>query len=128
MKEKIEKRRADGMIDYLALALSTWGVGYLPVAPGTFGSMVGVLIYLGVAFGSATSGIIFMKNGFRMEQVSAWVWAVNAFLLTVFCLIGIWASGRSIPLLGDEDPSQAVVDEVMGQLITFLFIPFGLSW
>ncbi len=32
------------------------------------------------------------------------------------------------PLLGNSDPSEAVVDEVMGQLITFLFVPFFLPW
>jgi len=30
--------------------------------------------------------------------------------------------------LGNEDPSEAVVDEVMGQLVTFCFIPLGLHW
>jgi len=40
----------------------------------------------------------------------------------------MWASGRSIPLLGNKDPSEAVVDEVIGQLITFMFVPFGISW
>ncbi len=49
-------------------------------------------------------------------------------LLTVFCLVGFWASGRTIPIFGRKDPPQAVVDEVMGQLITFCFIPFGLGW
>src|SRR2546423_5948718 len=32
--------------DYTALAIATCGVGYLPVAPGTFGSAVGVGLYL----------------------------------------------------------------------------------
>ena len=49
-----------------------------------------------------------------------------AFLL--FILLGVWAAGRSTELFGDLDPSQAVVDEVMGQLIVFLFIPFTSSW
>ena len=29
-------------LDYAALAIATFGVGYLPLIPGTFGSMVGV--------------------------------------------------------------------------------------
>src|ERR1044071_6447786 len=32
--------------DYLALALATCGVGLIPIAPGTWGSGVGVLLYL----------------------------------------------------------------------------------
>ena len=31
--------------DYLALAIATCGVGYLPLAPGTWGSLVGVGVY-----------------------------------------------------------------------------------
>ena len=30
--------------------------------------------------------------------------------------------------MAHKDPSQAVVDEVMGQLIVFLFVPFDISW
>jgi phosphatidylglycerophosphatase A len=49
-----------------------------------------------------------------------------AFLL--FILLGIWSAGRATQMLGDLDPSQAVIDEVIGQLIVFLFIPFTSSW
>lgn len=128
MKQPIEKRKPSGIVDYIALVLTTWGVGYLPLAPGTWGSMIGVLIYLGVVFIETKAGFYFLSHGFQSEQIVAFVWAANAVLLTIFSLIGIWASGRSIPLLGNDDPSEAVVDEVMGQFVTFLFIPFGLGW
>jgi len=32
--------------DYLALAIATCGVGYLPLAPGTWGSLVGIGVYI----------------------------------------------------------------------------------
>lgn len=128
MKTKVEKRKPDGIVDYVALFLTTWVVGYGPVAPGTWGSMVGVVIYVGVALAETKLSVYLLEHGFRLEQASAFAWAANAVLLTAFCLLGIWASGRTIPFLGNLDPSEAVVDEVMGQLITFLFIPFGLSW
>ena len=35
-----------GPLDYLALAIATFGVGFIPIAPGTWGSLVGVGIYL----------------------------------------------------------------------------------
>jgi phosphatidylglycerophosphatase A len=57
--------------------------------------------------------------------------AIHAVILIaflVFILLGIWAAGRAIELLGDADPKQAVVDEVIGQLMVFLFIPFTRSW
>ena len=128
MKQTVEKRKPGSFIDYIALALTTFGVGYIPGAPGTYGSAVGVLIYLCVALADANAGSYFLAHRIGFGQATALVWAVNAVLLTCFSLVGIWASGRSIPLLGNSDPSEAVVDEVMGQLVTFLFIPFGLSW
>ena len=33
MKGPIEKRKANGIVDYFALALTTFGVGYIPGAP-----------------------------------------------------------------------------------------------
>jgi phosphatidylglycerophosphatase A len=128
MKHPVDKRQANGILDYLALAFTTFGVGYIRGAPGTYGSMIAVVIYLvigGVEF-TAAQGLI--KSGFNVDHITAGTWALNSILLIIFCLIGIAASSRSIPLLGDQDPSQAVVDELMGQFITFAFIPFGLSW
>jgi phosphatidylglycerophosphatase A len=128
MKEAIEKRPVKGPMDYVSLAITTFGVGYIPGAPGTYGSLVGVAIYLFVE--QASYLIAAMLHGdshgpFYYEQIAR---VVIAGLLISFCLIGILASGRTAPIFGRKDPSQAVVDEVMGQLITFCFIPFGLGW
>ena len=107
------------MGDYVALALTTFGVGYIPGAPGTYGSAVGVLIYLGV--------VAIEIHGWHGIGI-AFHWAMNAMLLAAFCLVGMWASQRTAPVFGRKDPSQAVVDEVMGQLVTLCFIPFAASW
>lgn len=126
MKQEIERRKPEGFVDYLSLALTTFGVGYLPIAPGTWGSMVAVLLYLGIERGHETlrsSGFGFM-NG----PLQAHVFAFLAVGLLVFTLISLWASSRAIAMLGKSDPSEAVVDEVLGQLITFTFVPFGIGW
>ena len=115
-------------LDYFALAVTTCGVGYIPLAPGTFGSAVGVLIYLLVAFIEAKSSIYFSQNGWQVAQISAWLHAFNLLLFLLFCLLGIWASGRATKLFQNKDPQKVVVDEVIGQLITFLFVPFAVSW
>ena len=128
MKTTVEKRKPSGIVDYIALTLTTWGVGYGPIAPGTWGSMVGVGIYVLFSWFERGAAQHAASTGFGLELAQVMHFTLNAVLLTAFCLIGIWASGRSIPLLGNSDPSEAVVDEVMGQLITFLFIPFTLSW
>lgn len=124
-REIIERKT---FLDYFSLAVTTFGVGYLPLAPGTWGSMVGVMIYLAVAWAEASVGINLLENGWRMEQVAAWFYAVNLIIFLLFCLLGIWAASRATKLFKHKDPSQAVVDEVIGQLIVFLFIPFGVHW
>jgi phosphatidylglycerophosphatase A len=123
-----ESRRPSGIKDYVALALSTFGVGYIPGAPGTYGSIVGVAIYLfvGMQFAGATGHGLGI--GAQQEFTAALHFAIVAILLTVFALIGIWAAGRSTEIFGTDDPHEAVVDEVMGQIIALLFIPFTMSW
>lgn len=114
--------------DAVALAVTTFGVGYIPFAPGTFGSTVGVAIYLlfGYAAGSLRTG--FATTGYGGEVAAAWIHSFNLVVFLAFCLLGIWAAGRSTVLFKNKDPRQAVVDEVIGQLLVFLFIPFTFSW
>lgn len=110
--------------DRAALFLATWGVGYLPLAPGTWGSAVGVGLYLvwerllPAILGSPANG---------GAPTMLWI-SVNLGVLLVVCLSGIWAAGRAAELFGSKDPQRVVGDEVMGQLVTYLFIPFGSSW
>ena len=115
-------------LDYFALAVTTCGVGYLPLAPGTYGSAVGVLIYL--LFGWLENNIAanFGANGWTVSQITAWIHVFNLALFLPFCLLGIWAANRATVLFKNKDPQQAVVDEVIGQLIVFLFIPFDAHW
>ena len=75
------------------------GAGYAPIAPGTAGSAVGVVIYL------LTSG-----------------WSLQAQVLLVIAvtLVGIWASTLAAAHFGKDDPSPVVIDEVAGQLVTYI--------
>src|SRR4051794_13683476 len=58
------------LTDYLALAIATCGVGYLPLAPGTWGSLVGVAIYIGVgSFVSRLVNIIFTPDRLLIRPV-----------------------------------------------------------
>jgi phosphatidylglycerophosphatase A len=128
MKHKIDRRKPENLLDYIAIVFSTFGVGYMPIAPGTFGSMIGIAIYLAVTFGTSAAALSLTQIGWQMGQIEAWYYVINAILLVLLSFLGIWAASRSTELFGDLDPSYAVVDEVIGQLITFLFVPFGLSW
>jgi phosphatidylglycerophosphatase A len=129
LKTKIEKRKPSGPLDYLALAVTTFGVGYIPGAPGTYGSFVGLFIYHLATF-AAESFEHGVAEAYRFSeaQTAAIVNVAIALALFAFTMFGIWASGRAIPLLGSDDPHEAVVDEVIGQLVTFLFVPFLFGW
>ena len=126
MKTEIEKREPRGVPDYFSLAVTTFGVGYLPLAPGTWGSLVAIGFY---AFLSNTfSSYRYAPGTASAESTIAVIHAVILVAFAAFIVLGIWAATRSIPLLGNTDAPQAVVDEVIGQLTVFLFIPFTTSW
>ena len=107
-------RKARTAKDYLALAIATCGVGYLPLAPGTWGSLVGVGIYLVLlAFLRFSPWAVFI--------------AVELVLITLITLLGFWAASRTEKLLGHKDPRKVVIDEVAGQLIALLPIVPGFD-
>ncbi len=129
MKSEIEKRKPSGFVDYFALALTTFGVGYIPGAPGTYGSAVGILIYLiFVWLVAVASVLLFGGDGKITELFWKWITVAVSALLLAFSFVGIWASNRAIGLFGNDDPPEAVVDEVIGQLITFVFVPLTFHW
>jgi phosphatidylglycerophosphatase A len=137
--ERAPRRRR--VADYVALAVASCGVGYMPVAPGRWGAGVGLAIYLlfGVVVGSLipmptviernVPGIDAVNNLMRVRE-SVHLWQTTGYLLlvTAVVLVGIWAATRAEPLLGRKDPGVVVVDEVAGQLITFVFVPAGAPW
>jgi len=90
-----------------AVVLATvGGAGYFPIAPGTVGSAVGVLIYW------------FTRQ---------WPFSWQLGLVAAVTVAGTWAAGVAATHFGREDPGHVVVDEVAGQLVTFLLTGAGLS-
>ena len=113
--------RERGLKDYGALAVATCGVGFIPLAPGTWGSALGVCIYLLVrAFGFRADG----ERVLSMEINSALLTTFLLLVIIVISLAGTWAATRTETILGRKDPGVVVVDEVAGQLITFVFMPW----
>ena len=93
-----------GPVDRLATLLATaGGAGFSPVAPGTAGSAVGLLLFWPLA-----------RQPLLVQ---------GAATLAVF-LVGVWASTRLARRLGRKDPGLAVIDEVAGQWVTLLALPF----
>lgn len=94
------------MSDKMMKLLSTFFyVGYSPAAPGTMASLAGMLIAL-----------LFRNN------------AILYILITIIAvIIGFMSCERIEKILGKKDPSEVVIDEVAGILISGLFLPLN-SW
>jgi phosphatidylglycerophosphatase A len=126
--EKGFARAKKNWLDYFALAVATCGVGYIRLAPGTWGSIVGVGLYLIVRYVGLGVWQIGVNAGWRTEQLAVWRTEVNLLLVVLLTIAGIWAGGRAARILNDKDPRQVVVDEVIGQLIALAFLPFDVIW
>jgi phosphatidylglycerophosphatase A len=88
----------------LAVFLATCGyVGYAPVAPGTFGSAAGLVIFALVR----TSGSM----------------SVELATIVVLFAIGVWSATEAEQHFGGVDPGPIVLDEVVGMLITLALLP-----
>src|SRR5947209_16647390 len=113
--------------DYLALAIGTCGVGFIPLAPGTWGSLVGVGLFLGVHWASPRFALVLGKT----EAVSGLLPGIESSLLLLLllplALVGVWAATRCEALLARKDPGAVVIDEVIGQLLAYLFVPALIS-
>jgi phosphatidylglycerophosphatase A len=111
--------------DYVALAIATCGVGYLPLAPGTWGSLVGIGVYLTVR-GVAMKFFfdVAAARNFNLLHIYYGVVAVELAAVVVITLVGIWAASRTEKLSGRKDPGKVVIDEVAGQFIALIPVPF----
>ena len=120
------RRRTPG--DYLALALATWGVGFIPGAPGTYGSAVGVGLYLLVESAGARISTTAAARGWSQAALASFRVTLVLLVIAVVTFAGVWAATRVEKLLGRKDPGVVVADEVAGQLIAFLFVPINAGW
>jgi phosphatidylglycerophosphatase A len=88
----------------IAMALATGlGVGHVPYAPGTFGSLLGLAAWAVIPDGAG---------------------AQAAIMLLVF-LAGAWSASSAERQLKTDDPGPVVIDEVLGMLVTLFMNPVG---
>lgn len=85
------------------LIATSFGAGFLPVAPGTWGALVGIILWLPLYI--------------WCPGMPAWIATVGA--IAFFAVTGTWASSVSEKYWG-KDPVAACVDETVGQLISLL--------
>ena len=82
------------------------GSGYAPIAPGTAGSGVGLLLYWPLA-------------GLGGAAYLAAVAGISA--------LGVWAAQRAEGLFGRRDDGRITIDEVAGMLLSLAFLPRRLD-
>jgi phosphatidylglycerophosphatase A len=131
-----------------ALALATvLGVGYIPKAPGTFGSLVGVataflssvfflqpgsvraLFSLHPDYETVLRNELFPLPGSNVHNAMLALPILSALvLLLALGAIGVWSASRAASYAGIEDPQFVVIDEVAGQHLALLLplIPIAL--
>jgi phosphatidylglycerophosphatase A len=82
-------------------------LGYVPVAPGTFGSAAGLAVfYLVRSTGSVT---------------------VELAAIVLLFAIGVWSGTVAEHHFGGTDPGPVVLDEVVGMLITLALLPVNTA-
>jgi phosphatidylglycerophosphatase A len=85
-----------------------FGLGYLPVMPGTYGSALGVVLYLVLA------------SLARASAQPAWMLAAGVLVIT---LLSLWFAALALRTFREHDPQVIVVDEVVGQMMTLVPLP-----
>jgi phosphatidylglycerophosphatase A len=102
-----DEGKAPSVLGKVAAVVATgFGAGYSPVAPGTAGSLVGLLLF------------------WPLRDLPA---AVQVGILAAVFLAGAAAATLVARAAGIEDPGIVVVDEVVGMWTSLLFLPFTLG-
>lgn len=91
-----------------ALLLATcFGIGRVPFAPGTAGTVPGVLLALALhAVGNP------------------WI---EIGVIVLVAIVGVWAASEAERQFALIDPGPVVIDEVLGMLVTVFLLPVSLT-
>ena len=93
----------------MSAAIATiFGIGYLRPAPGTWGSLFALVLAILLV---ETFGVI----GFLFALVS-------------ICVFGWWATSKYLQQIKTKDPSEVVIDELIGQWIAVLPIAMAVFY
>ncbi len=101
------------------------GLGYAPIAPGTFGSAAGVVVFT-AGFGLLTGASWIGGAGAPLAS-PLWIAGLVGGLCLGVSVLGVWASARAERVFGVEDDGRIVIDEVAGQLLALAPLPLLLE-
>ncbi len=91
----------------ILLAATGGGLGLIPMAPGTFGTLAGIPLILGAS----------------LLPMHFFPW-----LLVCLILCSVWIADEAEKIMGAKDPGAIVIDEVAGYCVTLSFVPPGMIW
>jgi phosphatidylglycerophosphatase A len=92
----------------LGLFVATCGyLGYVPLAPGTFGSAAGLAVFYAVR---TTESVV-----------------VELAVIAILFAVGIWSGTVAEHHFGGVDPGPVVMDEVVGMLITLALLNVNVT-
>ena len=91
----------------LGLFVATCGyIGYVPIAPGTFGSAVGLALFALIRWSGSS--------------------AIELGVIVLLFVLGVWSGNAAEKHFGRVDPGPVVLDEVAGMLITLALLPVNI--
>jgi len=94
------------------LLTSCFGLGWLPLAPGTWGSLPPAVIFTVLCwFGTSSTVILVVMGG----------------LVLTGAVVCVWFAPEVIAATGKPDPREVVADELAGQALTFLVAPLLIT-
>lgn len=85
---------------------SVFYIGYLPVAPGTLGSLAALVLYYFINRSPLVMGIT----------------------IVVIIILGFLTTGRVEKLFGEKDPGEIIIDEFSGMLISLYRLPSTMGY
>jgi phosphatidylglycerophosphatase A len=92
----------------VGLFVATCGyLGYVPVAPGTFGSAAGLVVFAAIRWSGST--------------------ALELAVIVLLLAVGVWSASVAEKHFGGVDPAPVILDEVAGMLITLALIPVSVT-
>lgn len=103
MKNRLFSFSAGGILNFFSMG---FGAGLIRPAPGTWGSLAGIVLYM-------AADVFF--PGFGLYLV-----------LAVILFGGVCSAGYTEKQMGEKDPSSIVIDEIAGIWISCFMLPWEL--
>ena len=102
------------------------GLGYLPKAPGTWGSLAGVVIYFVMSFYFPLTLAPGAHESYRI--LFSWSIWTSLPISVLIAGVGVWTANRVAGFSGKKDPQFVVIDEVSGQHLAYLLALAPRNW